>query len=75
MVEIQNRLNQPLLVHRGKASPLHLLAHGRAVIEDEEAESPHVQALLASGVLQSRRLRREHDESPRNEPISRRTED
>jgi hypothetical protein len=56
MVEIYNRLNQPVLVHRGKASPLHLLAHARAVLEDDEAKSPHVQSLLASGVLEGRHL-------------------
>lgn len=59
MVEIQNRLSQPVLVNRGKASPLHLLAHARAVIDDSDAKCAHVQMLVASGVLRKRQLKQE----------------
>lgn len=58
MVEIRNCLNQPLLVNRGKAAPLHLLAHGRAVLDDNEAKSPHVRTLVASGAIKTSALKR-----------------
>jgi hypothetical protein len=56
MVKIRNRLDQPLLVHRGKASPLHLLAREAAVIEERELSSPHLMALIAAGAVESHPL-------------------
>jgi hypothetical protein len=59
MVEIQNCLSQPVLVNRGKATPLHLLAHARAVLDESEVKCGHVQMLIASGVLRTRRLKQD----------------
>lgn len=59
MVEIYNLLNQPVLVNRGKATPLNLLAGGRAVLDEDEAKCPHVQMLVDSGVLRKRQLKQQ----------------
>jgi hypothetical protein len=56
MLKVQNTTQQPLLIHRGKASPLHLLARGTAVLEEEEAGSAQVRALIADGFLEARTL-------------------
>jgi hypothetical protein len=57
MVKIRSRLGQPLLIHRGKASPLYLLAYEAAVISEQELDTPHLQALIAAGAIESRRLK------------------
>lgn len=56
MIRIRNRLDQPLVVNRGKGRVLHLLADGSAVITDEELAAPEIQALLAEGALEQRQI-------------------
>lgn len=54
MLKVQNTTQQPLLVHRGMTSSLHLLVGGRAVLSEEEAELPQIRALIAMGLLDAR---------------------
>ena len=56
MVKIRNRLQQPILIYRGKdlGSPIHLLAGESAVLDPKEVELPQVQALIAAEALECR---------------------
>lgn len=56
MLKVRNIAQQPLLIHRGNASPLHLLPRGTAVLNKQEADSPQVRALIGSRLLEARAL-------------------
>jgi hypothetical protein len=51
MFKAQSTVGQPLIVTRGSGSTLHLLAHGAAVLDEDELRTPQVQALIAAGML------------------------
>lgn len=51
MIRIRNRLDQPLIINRGKGRVLHLLAGGSAVVTDEEFMTEEIQTLLGQQAL------------------------
>lgn len=70
MVKIRNRLQQPILIYRGKGmgSPIHLLAGEAAVLDEKEVELPQVQALIAAEALECRAHKKERAGDPPAEP-------
>lgn len=51
MIRIRNRLDQPLIINRGKGRVLHLLAGGSAVVTDEEFMTEEIQNLIGQHAL------------------------
>ena len=51
MIKIENRLSQPLVINQGQGRVLHLLAGGRAVIDEADMGTAEISELLACGSL------------------------
>ena len=56
MIKIENRLKQPLVIHLGRGRMLHLLAGGKAVIDEDAAESGEIQELAKQKAITKRPL-------------------